>query len=42
MATGMSPQQALAYSGKGYINRIDAKEARVITDQAAQAAASSS
>ena len=26
MATGMSPQQALAFAGKGYINRIDAKE----------------
>ena len=27
MATGMSAQQALAFAGKGYINRIDAKAA---------------
>ena len=35
MITGMSPQRALAYAGTNYINRIDAKEARQISAQAA-------
>ena len=37
IATGMSPRQALAFAGKGYISRIDAKEAA--TQQAAAAKA---
>ena len=41
MITGMSPQRALAYAGTNYINRIDAKEARQISAQAATSKAGS-
>ena len=38
IATGMSPRQALAFAGKGYIGRIDAKEAAAKQQAAAKAA----
>ena len=39
LATGLSPQGALAYAGKGYINRIDGKEAMRIKSEAEAAKA---